>query len=117
MAARQPRATFKTMLDLRFGDDPPTTLGSLAEIFAAGVAALGGAVTGGAGGGATDAIGAATARGGCGTTIAFWHDGQLICMPAKAKSHWMFCWHCGHENLNSAITAFLWGRVTRRLGI
>ena len=70
------------MLDLRCGDDPPTTFGTPAEIFAAGVAALGGAVTGGGGGGATDAIGAATARGGCGTTIVFWHDGQVIWLPA-----------------------------------
>jgi hypothetical protein len=36
---------------------------------------------GDAGGGTGGAAGAVAERGACGTTMACWHDGQLICTP------------------------------------
>ena len=84
MAAKLQRAIFKTILDLGFGGGSSASLGTPYGSPDAGTIVLcgvtrGGAETGGGGGG-----GGGTTDGGggaCGTTISFWHDGQLIWFP------------------------------------
>ena len=84
MRAKPASANFRTIFDLRFGGASSTSLGAPA----AGRAGAGAIVLcGGGGGGAETGVGgeeattAGAARGGSGTRISCWHDGQLIRRP------------------------------------
>lgn len=75
--------TVFSAFDLGLGGGAPVRLGAPANRRpVTGTAVLNFAEgPGEAGGGAGGAGGAAAERGACGTTMAWWHDGQLICVP------------------------------------
>lgn len=56
---------------------------------------------------------AATAGGGFGMRMSFWHEGHFVCIPAHSGPHEMCCEQWGHENFNSLITQLAYPGNTR----